>query len=165
MKKVWEKIDFYNCLYGIISYANFYTSSAQDVVKMYEGIKGSITWKVDFSMEFLQRLHEICNNENKKEVDYDILEDLVKSAFRDLAKHLRDPTARNVVNYLINISGCDSDTILFVQKTNVRELADGYAVVTLVVSSSEGLDQLLSLNEMPRNPIEEVYLDERIFTR
>ena len=158
MKSVEQKIEFYYDLAWILSGSVFVESAAEAVVQTYKKVKKTITCDLDFSVDFLKKLHYAYYNEVCTFEDYDILDKIVKSVFRDLAKHLRNPKARQVVDCFINISGEDSDTILFVSKTNEMEVGDGFVVVTLVVSSSEGLDQLLSLNAKPRNNIEKVHL-------
>ena len=140
-------VSFYHFLYLALSRKVYNGLIESTFVKLYEGVKDLITWKVDLSIEFFERLHDICNKDDKKGEDFDVLDVLTQSVFRDLAKHLREPAVRQIVDYFVGVSGCDSDTVLFVHKTSVRQLGDGYTVVTLVVNNEEGLNDLLTMNK------------------
>ncbi|MFA5934649.1 MAG: hypothetical protein WC827_02075 [Candidatus Paceibacterota bacterium] len=147
-------ISFYKFLYLVLSCRELNDLTATAVVKMYERIKDLIAWKVDFSVEFLQKLHTYCSNGGGEDKDFENVDFLAKSAFKDLAKYLRDTSVRQAVDFFISVSGNDSNTTLFACITNVRHFGDDYAVVTLVVNSDQGLKDLLAMNKK----IEQVYL-------
>jgi hypothetical protein len=158
MKNVERITEFYFQLEWFLSCGKFSKQSAETLVENYKKLKELISLDVDFSVEFLKNLHGTNFEDRLQDKDYDVWEKIAKAAFKDLAKNLRDPRASSVVDYFIETSGCDSNTDLFISKTNEKKLGNGYAVVTLVISSSEGLNQLLSLNVMKRNKIENVHL-------
>lgn len=77
----------------------------------------------------------------------DVREDVLQLAFQDLAPHLRDPKAQEVIGRLYDHTGSlGEDLYLHVKNVRLFDTSNtqGPAVVTLIVDSYEGFKGLIA---------------------
>ena len=80
----------------------------------------------------------------------DAHEDVLQLAFQDLAPHLRDPKAQEVIRGLYDSTGsCGEDFYLHVKNVRLFDVSDpqGPAVVTIIVDSYEGFKSLIAKDQ------------------
>lgn len=137
-KNYGEILNFYQTLWELIGIGSadeektgeFPQWLAEMLILQFEKIKNDIS-VTEFTMETAKKVY----------VDFDLREGFAECAFKDLAPHLRDPEAMEIVRNHFAISGTDTTDDIYVHVRNVRPLeiveGDGAVVVTMVVDSYE----------------------------
>lgn len=132
MKVVEKLVAFYGALLAIIKDEQFVESSAEAAVKLFGEVGSAVSFE-DVTVDYLRKVHEGYRSFSGE--NGDLLNDLVEGAFQDLAKHLRIPKVRALMDDLMGMVDADKED-LFIRTMNVRRLSDdpdGPAVVTVVV--------------------------------
>jgi hypothetical protein len=114
---------------------------AMAAIDLFNEAKGEISIPT-FTAEQANELHD----------DFDVRETYAEAAFEDLAQHLRDPQAQEVMKKLIINTGLTGGDDLFVHMKNARLLGKDTraAVITLVVDDLDMFKRLMSKDENER---------------
>lgn len=138
------KLAFYSKLLDIIDLEEkeLPYELGMEAIELYNKTKDEISLP-EFTADHVNALH----------TDFDVREDYAEAAFQDLAPHLRDSKAREVIEGFISCAGTGDGDDLYAHVKNVRPLTDepyGPAVVTLVVHWYGNFKALLSKDEGKR---------------
>ncbi|MEK7504980.1 MAG: hypothetical protein AAB589_01730 [Patescibacteria group bacterium] len=152
------KIKFYVALCDLLQDEVFVEDSARQLIELHQSLKPHISLEIDrvyegedasITIEFLRESHYNYGFNLEMEGCYRPMQDFAASAFKDLAKHMRNPEAREVFQRLYNLRCEDASSDLcdlYLCQTNVRHLGkrgDRVSVVTIVVSDYQSfVDQL-----------------------
>ena len=135
MKTYKKKLDFYSWLYALITAPRLHERNALALVRLFGEINTDN--ERTLTVEDLKLANEECGNSSYwGDTGYKF----VLWAFKDLAPHFRDATARRLFRQLQAKAGMDKRDYLFAHVHGVRTLdsknkKNGPAVVTLVVHS------------------------------
>ena len=144
--KNYEKIlEFYSLLLELVKWDRFDRVIAKKAIQLHRHIKNLIRLK-DFDMKYAENFYG-------GEEYLDVREDVLQLAFQDLAPHLRDPKAQEVIRGLYDSTGsCGEDLYLHVKNVRLFDTSEprGPAVVTLIVDSYEGFKGLIAKDEKNR---------------
>lgn len=144
--KNYEKIlEFYLLLLELVKWNQLDKVIAKKAIQLHRHIRNSIRLK-DFNMKFAENFHG-------GEEYLDVREDVLQLAFQDLAPHLRDPKAQEVIRGLYDSTGsCGEDLYLHGKNVRLFDASDtqGPAVVTIIVDSYEGFKGLIAKDEKKR---------------
>lgn len=146
MNMVQKMIAFYTSLVSFIRNEVFVESSAEALVVLRKEVECSFTRRRDFSVNYLRIAYEEYQGDIL--VNAGCLDEIVKTAFRDLSGHMRSPEVRRVFKDFLDLVDPE-ERDLYVHITNVRRLdgrSDGCAVVTLVANDLGKLKGLLEKN-------------------
>ncbi len=144
MKKI--EIEKLLQFWGVLAFLIRDTELTADGIKMLIELRGEIDrgiFRDEFTAEYLRELHQAVHSD--KLTDFDIVQDLVETVFKDLCRHLRIPRARAVFTKLREMVDAE-EKVLFIRQVNVRYLDNGTkgcAVVTLVVHDYEKFQAFL----------------------
>ena len=144
MKKYKIVLAFYHKLLEIIDLEekDLPYDLGMEAIDLYNKAKDEISLP-EFTADHVNSLH----------TEFDAREDYAEAAFQDLASHLRDPRAQEVVDGFFSRTGTGDGDDVFAHVKNVRPLGKdqyGPAVVTLVVHWYGNFKSLLSKNEGKR---------------
>lgn len=145
MKNYEKVLEFYLLLLELVKWDRFDKVIARKAVQLHRNIKNSIRLK-DFDMKYAENFY------GGEEFLY-VREDVLQLAFQDLAPHLRDPKAQEVIRGLYDSTGsCGEDLYLHVKNVRLFNTSDpqGPAVVTIIVDSYEGLKGLIAKDNNKR---------------
>ena len=160
--KNYEKIlEFYSLLLELAKWEPFDKVIAKKAVQLHRHIKHFIRLK-DFDMKYAK---SFCVDEGGGADYLDVREDVLQLAFQDLAPHLRDPKAQEVIRGLYDSTGsCGEDLYLHVKNVRLFDTTDtqGPAVLTIIVDSYEGFKCLIAKDEKERPDYVHATMSEKV---
>ena len=128
-----KKIEFYEGLLQLVRNEEFIELTAMVLIGMYQEIKNALSL-TEVTIDFLRLVHKDMQDSNSQMKS---VQKVATSAWKDLARHMRSPKVRFIVDTFIAESGWgDLQADRFVHRLNIRHLegkSEGYAVVTLLV--------------------------------
>jgi hypothetical protein len=157
MKNYDKILEFYSLLLELVKWNQFDRDIAEKAIQIYEQIKKIIRVK-DFDMKFAENFYG--GDEN-----LDVREDVLQLAFQDLAPHLRDPKAQEVIRGLYDSTGSlGEDLYLHIKNVRLFDASDpkGPAVITIIVDSYEGFKDLIAKDDTDRPDCVHVSMDEKV---